>query len=181
MNFFGNRALSSQLLIAGCVLLLIAGCTAKAPVTKPDAATKEDPYDFKSEGNIPPLKRTEVVREADFEEVPLSEEEVLGEDVEISPEESVLAPPVPEEPTVPGFRVQVFATSDQETADAVREAARHKLGLPAYIEVVDELYKVRIGDCYDREEAEAVLQRCKDAGYGDSWIVETQVKAPEAP
>ena len=175
------RALISKLLIAGCILLLVAGCTAKPPVTRPAAATKDEPYDFKTEGNIPALKDADVVREADFEEVPLTEEEVLEEDVDISPEESVKAVHPPEIQTVPGFRVQLFATGNQETAEAVREAASLKLDLPAYVEIVEGLYKVRIGDCASREQAETMLQRCKDAGYGDAWIVETQVKAPVEP
>ena len=78
---------------------------------------------------------------------------------------------------VDGFRVQVFATGDEETAEAVREAAQEKMGIPVYVELVEGLYKVRIGDCATREAAEVLKQRCQEAGYGDAWIVETQVKA----
>lgn len=180
-NYHNIRVSISRLLMCGCILLLAAGCTARPPAQKPAAATKDEPYDFKAEGHIPPLEEAEVSREADFQEVPLTEEEVLGEDVDISPDESVSAVHPPEAQVVSGFRVQVFATGNQETAEAVREAARQKLGLPAYVEIVDGLYKVRIGDCSGREQAEAMLQRCKEAGYGDAWIVETMVKAPGRP
>jgi hypothetical protein len=176
-----NRGLVLRLLVCGCLLLLMAACTARPPAHRPAAATKDEPYDFTAEGNIPPLKDAEVIREADFEEVPVLEEEVLGEDVDISPEESVAGVHEAAVVQVPGFRVQVFATGSQETAEAVREAAELKLGLPVYSEIVEGLYKVRIGDCASREEAEALLQRCQAAGYGDAWIVETMVKASVAP
>ena len=173
-----NWVLISRLLIAVCIVVLVGACTARPPAQKPAAATKDEPYDFKSEGNIPPLKEADVVREADFEEVPVTEEEVLGEDVEISAEESVDAVHESEFVQVAGFRVQVFATGSEETAEAVREAAERKLGLPVYSEIVEGLYKVRIGDCVSREAAEALLQSCQAAGYGDAWIVEAMVQAP---
>jgi hypothetical protein len=173
-------ALVRPLLICGCVLILVlvGACTARPPVQKPPAATKDEPYDFKTEGNIPPLKDADVVREVDFEEVPVTEEDMQEEDVEISPGESVGAKLEPEFEQAPGFRVQVFATGNQETAEAVREAAHNKLGVAVYSELVEGLYKVRIGDCPDREQAERLLERCRAAGYGDAWIVETQVRVP---
>lgn len=157
--------------------LLICGCTVKKPMQKPQSATKDAPYRFEDEGKIPPVAESDAVEEADFEEVPLAEEEVFEEEMDIPPAEELIVEQAPPPETVDGFRVQVFATGDEETAEAVREAGQRKIGMPAYTELVDGLYKVRVGDCLTREDAETVLQRCKDAGYGDAWIVETRVLA----
>jgi hypothetical protein len=158
--------------------MLLCGCTAKKPMQKPQSATKDAPYLFEEEGKIPPVERSEMVEETDFEEVPLSEEEVFEEEMDIPPAEELVGEQVPAAEMLDGFRIQVFATGDEETAEAVREAGERKIGVPVYTEFVDGLYKVRVGNCLTREDAETLLERCKDAGYGDAWIVETRVFAP---
>lgn len=157
--------------------LLVCGCAAKKPMQKPQSATMEEPYQFEKEGEIPPLKGSDIVEEPDFEEVPVTEEEVIEEEMEIPPAEEIVAEEAPSVEMMDGFRIQVFATGNEETAEAVREAGERKLGVPVYTELVDGLYKVRVGDCRTREEAEALLKRCKDSGYGDAWIVEARVLA----
>jgi cell division septation protein DedD len=155
--------------------LIVFGCTAKKSMQKPQSATKDAPYQFKEEGKIPPVSETDAAEETDFEEVPLTEEEVFEEEMDIPPAEEPVIEPAPALEMMDGFRIQVFATGDEETAEAVREAGELKLGLPVYTEFVDGLYKIRVGNCPTREEAETLLKRCKDVGYGDAWIVETRV------
>ena len=75
--------------------LLLFGCTAKKPLQKPQSATKDAPYQFEDEGKIPAVKASDAREETDFEEVPLAEEEVFEEEMDIPPaEELVVGRPV---------------------------------------------------------------------------------------
>jgi cell division septation protein DedD len=172
-----SNRMKGLLVVLAALALVVCGCTAKRQMQKPESASKDAPYEFEKEGDIPPLEESEVVEEPDFEEVPLTEEEVFEEEMEIPPPEELAVEQAPPVEMTDGYRVQVFATGDEETAEAVREAGERKLGVPVYTEYVDGLYKVRVGDCLAREEADALLNRCRDAGYGDAWIVETRVLA----
>ena len=178
MSKFQSYRMSLLLAVLLSLGLLICGCTAKKQMQRPQSATKDAPYQFEEEGKIPPVTQSDAVEETDFEEVPLAEEEVFEEEMDIPPAEELVGEQVPPAEMMDGFRVQVFATGDEETAEAVREAGERKIGVPVFTEFVDGLYKVRAGNCLTREAAEAVLERCKDAGYGDAWIVETRVLAP---
>jgi hypothetical protein len=74
-----------------------------------------------------------------------------------------------------GFRVQVFATSELSKAREIRKKVVSELGLSAYIEYEDELYKVRVGNYTDRQKAEAARLSIIDI-YPECWIVRTTIK-----
>ena len=137
----------------------------QAPVER---GSEEEPYDLRQEGEIPASEPVEFdvdVEESAIEEAPLEvdEGEVRIDSTRVQP------------PTVDGFRIQVFASIDAEAAEKARAQAETRTGLATYIQVIDRMYKVRVGDCRTREAAEAVLQRVRDANYTDAWIVPSPV------
>jgi len=162
--------------------LFAAAFASCAPASQQRAkrGSQSQPYDFEKEGQIPPAPKN-VKEEADVEEMPVIEDTIEVEDAEAPPDTAPkpTSPPAGAAPkTVDGFRVQVFASQSQDVAEAARRTAAARLGIPAYLEFVDGLYKVRVGDCRTREEAEGVLATCRSVFYKDAWIVETQVRAP---
>jgi len=76
-----------------------------------------------------------------------------------------------------GWKVQVFSTSDYFLADSIYHEIRSKFG-DSTVEKVFNLpyYKIRIGNCATREEAERLLVRAQELGYRDAWVIRTQVK-----
>jgi len=77
---------------------------------------------------------------------------------------------------IDGYRVQVIASSYQDNADNVADQVRAAYpGTGVYVEHVQGLYKVRIGDYGDRAAAEAMRDRLRNAGYPDAWIVKEPV------
>ncbi|MCX7994494.1 MAG: SPOR domain-containing protein [candidate division WOR-3 bacterium] len=85
-------------------------------------------------------------------------------------------PATPSTPTsVYGFRVQIFASSTQKGASKVADDARGIFGGKVYIEHAPPYYKVRVGDCLTREEAEALKNLAISKGYRSAFIVETMV------
>lgn len=167
--------------IALAASTLALGCAGGRPASKPvqdDKAT----YRLESEGQVAldeSAIRREVDRVDEFEEAPVAESALPVEDVEVI-EPAVTAAPA-SSGSMPGYRVQIFASGSRTSAEAVRQAVASALDLSAYVEQVDGIYKVRVGDCPSRPEAEDVLQRCRRAGYSDAWIVSSSVvyKRPE--
>jgi len=147
------------------------------------------------EGKVPPLASTDVRKQADeeekYEDLPVTEEGVVVE--EFTPPAEQPVSPLPSVPvsaqtapnpagtardTMAGYRIQVFASGNDAAARSVKEAVEVAVGIPAYIELVEGVYKVRVGDCPSRPEAEALLEKCRAAGYGDAWIATTQILVP---
>jgi hypothetical protein len=180
-------------LIAG-LALAGAGC-ATMQKSPPSSRKSSEPYRVEKEGKVPPLSPSEVRKKADaeekFEDLPVVEEGVVVEEF-TPPQEPAVVPPstagaaaqtAPAQAdsprdTMAGYRIQVFASGNEAAARSVKEAVEVSVGVPAYLEFVDGVYKVRAGDCPSRPEAEALLAKCRAAGYGDAWIATTQIVVP---
>ncbi|MEO0128807.1 MAG: SPOR domain-containing protein [candidate division WOR-3 bacterium] len=87
--------------------------------------------------------------------------------------------PSPSPSTTPasiyGFRVQIFASSTQKGASKVADDARSLFGGKVYIEHTPPYYKVRIGDCLTKEEAESLKNLAINKGFRGAFVVETMI------
>jgi hypothetical protein len=185
---------NNKIIVVGAALAVLAlivlaaglsGCSPKKTAA-PEQATKDEPYDFEKEGTIPPAEETDVAPEADFEELPMEDDSVVAEDVEAPKDTTKAAPPPGGGPAgvsgkdgsfaVPVYRVQILATSSEQSATDLKNKVQKRLGFAAYVSFVDGMYKVRVGDSSTREEAEKVRRRCREAGYHDAWIVTDVLK-----
>lgn len=79
--------------------------------------------------------------------------------------------------TLPGYRVQIFASSEEPRAKEVAAEARSRLAEPVYVVYEAPLYKVRVGDCVTRGEADALKERAAAQGFDGAWVAETTVQA----
>ena len=162
---------------------LIAGC-ASAPrhttAAKPKRATESKPYDFRGEGTVPPASGDNTPVEPDVEEIPLSDGSLDVTEAEAPPRDTLQAPAVVDS-TTDGFRVQVFASADREVAENAARAAEQRLGVPAYTDLEDGMYKIRVGDYLARPDAEAALATMRSHYYPDAWIVPARVRVPRRP
>jgi len=85
--------------------------------------------------------------------------------------------PTPSAPpaSIYGFRVQIFASSTQKGASKVADDARSLFGGKVYIEHTPPYYKVRIGDCLTKEEAESLKNLAINKGFRGAFVVETMI------
>jgi hypothetical protein len=76
-----------------------------------------------------------------------------------------------------GWKVQVFSSSDFFLADSIYRQVQQKFQ-NVEVEKVFNLpyYKIRIGNCATREEAERLLARAQEMHYSDAWIIRTQIR-----
>ena len=160
----------------------LMGC---ATTTKQQAtrAADDKPYRLESEGQVPPPKSTAIRKEVDrvdvFEETPVEESVFVMEGVETVEELTITENMSDSIETGPGYRVQVFASGERDAARTFEMEVEVRMGVATYLEHLDGMYKVRVGDCRTREQAEELRDQCRRAGYTDAWIVSTDIKWPE--
>ncbi len=81
-----------------------------------------------------------------------------------------------------GYRVQLISTRDGEEARSVKRDAVLAFEENVYVAFDNPYYKVRIGDCSSRYEAEILQEKAVEKGFVEAWVVRTQVfTAPQQP
>lgn len=84
--------------------------------------------------------------------------------------------------TTPGFRIQVFATTDIDEANTVRDSLLSILATDSVYVVYDApYYKIRVGDFLSRPQGNALLKILTEHGYKDAWIVADRVSRNPLP
>lgn len=97
-------------------------------------------------------------------------------DSAIAPPETPTPSPVTEPELVPGFRVQIYSSSDIDEANALKTAAEGVFPAERFYIVYDPpIYKVRAGDFTSRHEADRFARVLREGGYNDAWIVPDRV------
>jgi hypothetical protein len=74
-----------------------------------------------------------------------------------------------------GFRVQLFSTRAEEEARATVQKAVSSFPENVYLMFDNPFYKVRLGDCPSRVDADSLQQRAIQQGYASAWIVRSHV------
>jgi hypothetical protein len=83
---------------------------------------------------------------------------------------------------VTGFRVQILATKNIETASLFEQEASERFGHldhKTYLIFEAPLYKIRLGDCKERPQAEELRDLAMQYGYRESFIVKTKIQVQE--
>ena len=80
---------------------------------------------------------------------------------------------------IEGYRVQVLVTRNTHSADTIRAVLSDKIDEDVYITYEVPYYKIRVGNCVDRKQAEELKLKLVELGYASAWIIRTRVKAPE--
>jgi cell division septation protein DedD len=76
-----------------------------------------------------------------------------------------------------GFRLQVFSASTRQAAEDARNQAKQKLSRDdIYIEFEPPYFKVRVGNCSTRKEAEKILEFAQKQGYETPFVVESHIQ-----
>jgi len=80
---------------------------------------------------------------------------------------------------VPGYRVQIGAMKSEEGAKGMVKACEGLIpGCKPHIVYEGNLYKIRIGDFTDKNEANKVREQLVKLGYTDCWVTPDMVEVP---
>jgi len=170
-----------QITAASALVALLSACGATAP-PKQNASRVEPAkggYDFKSEGQIPAPSGGSAKPEADVEEIAVTDTTLDVSEAD-APHDSTppVAPAAIVDSTSDGFRIQVFASADRDVAQNARNVAADRLGMPAYLDLDAGVYKVRVGDYRNRDDASAALPKVRGQFYPDAWVVPARINVP---
>ena len=83
---------------------------------------------------------------------------------------------------ITGFRVQILATKNIETASLFEQEASERFGHldhKTYLIFEAPLYKIRLGDCKERSKAEELRDLAMQYGYRESFIVKSKIQIQE--
>jgi hypothetical protein len=69
------------------------------------------------------------------------------------------------------FAVQVFASKSSQEASEFEQSVAPLFDEETTTDYKAPYYKVRIGNCANLEEAEALLEKVKDMGFRNAWLV----------
>jgi hypothetical protein len=75
-----------------------------------------------------------------------------------------------------GYRVQLIASPLKEEAESVAELAKGLFTEKVYLEYMEPLYRIRIGDFVRKDEAEKIRDKALELGYENAWIVESPIE-----
>ncbi len=158
---------------SGCFLVALlasgmGGCAARSRHHEPTATP------------LPPAVETTPPRERQPEPAGASREEL--ETVPPPPSVRPLTEGWLDEPPVPpanqttlGYRVQLFAGATYDAAVGVADRARGQFTDEVVIEYEAPLYKVRVGNCVTRHDADRIREQAIDLGYEGPFIAETMI------
>lgn len=74
-----------------------------------------------------------------------------------------------------GFRVQIISTTDEIAAREIRKEAILKQENDVYLIFDSPYYKVRVGNCLTRSEADELQDLLVKKGFLDAWVIRTKV------
>ena len=166
-----KKRFSALALALVAVALLGTGCAAHRPApkeTKHEATLNED-FDVSSLGiEKIPLPRTTT---AAGQKATSGQTAAAQDTIRRSESQLIL-----------GYRVQICATPDeQEARSYLHEALLKFPDQGVYLTFDSPYYKVRVGDCKSRFEAEELQKLVQKDGFPDAWVVRTKVYAnPQA-
>ena len=72
------------------------------------------------------------------------------------------------------YRIQIFESSVASIARAEARRFQNILGDTVYINFETPLYKLRIGNYYNRKNAEDAIESISKLGAKDAWIIRTK-------
>ena len=69
------------------------------------------------------------------------------------------------------FRIQIFESTESSIAKAEAKRFQNILGDTVYINFETPLYKLRIGNFYNRRQAEEAISAIENLGVKGSWVI----------
>lgn len=94
----------------------------------------------------------------------------------VSEKLETVTPDLPKE--VYGYRIQIGAFSDKTKAEVLREELQTNTSQPVYIEAADNLWKLHVGNCTTRNEADSLKEMLKSLGYS-GFVVKARIESGE--
>jgi len=174
-------------------IFLLSGCSSTKQVTTQDPDWQEAPEETEQPPVMieEPEEIQEPTKEPPFDPVEFADDGLLVPRQQISNRpviNNIESEPVSgnidsieselkfEELERQGYRIQIFSTSDNSVAKEVEQQASIEFSESVYVTYDPPYYKVRVGDCLEREKADNLRRKAVSIGYRDAWVVRDKIK-----
>ena len=172
----GDKLETTRLLRFGAAVMVIFGLIfSGCGSTKPDIS---EPVQSTQEGASGSAEQDTTI----FDPMELGDDGILVPRPEKPVEEPKVAEPAP--PPVeerweiqerPGYRVQIYASNINQSARDVESKASLQFSEEVHLTYDPPMYKVRVGDCLSKDEADKLRQKAVSIGYKDAWVVRDKI------
>ncbi len=79
-----------------------------------------------------------------------------------------------------GWKIQIISTKNFYEADSIQQRAKSLFPNEEVVSVFNSpYYKIRLGNCESRDEAERLLQSVKRKNLGSPWVIPSRIKVRE--
>ncbi len=159
------------LYLAIVLFLVLIGCTTTPPIvveTPPEEEINPAPQDESFDPLT--LKEKDIIPSESSGLEPYPVGGVAEGDEKSSPAMSLKE--------VQGYRVQIFVTGEEFEARAVEEEALLQFDESVYLIFDPPNYKIRVGNCLTRTQANDLREKAVKLGYRDAWVVRSKVLVP---
>jgi hypothetical protein len=133
-----------------------------------------------------PVEEVKFQYDESFDPLSLDDDDIVIAEASLTKKEIENKPVVIEEKIIPkemnGFRVQILGTKNIETASLFEQEATERfesLGHKTYLIFETPLYRIRVGDCKERSDAENLRDLANQYGYRDAFIVKCKIQVIE--
>ncbi|MBN1154283.1 SPOR domain-containing protein [candidate division KSB1 bacterium] len=151
------------------LLLFIGGCATTQKVTKEEAESDAKMSAIDESFNPAVLEDDEITINRKETEESSSNFDMSALDISDETEKP--------DKNVPGYRVQICAVADEMKAREIQQDAILKFLENVYLTFDSPYYKVRVGDCITRFEADMLQHSAIEKGFEDAWVVKTTVRS----
>ena len=133
-----------------------------------------------------PVEEAKPQYDESFDPLSLNDDDIIIADAAVLSSVAENPVNVVEEKSIPkeidGFRVQILATKNIETASLFEQEATERfesLEHKTYLIFEAPLYKIQIGDCKERSDAENLRDLAKQYGYREAFIRKCKIQFVE--
>jgi hypothetical protein len=153
--------------VVACVLLILQACGPSAETSRREGALENEEKLRSYEAGFDPTQYNPDVKAILEQELKKSS----------GTKETSVEPTTNESPEiVPGFRVQIFASTSIDEATKEKERAEELFSEERFYVIYDPpTYKIRGGDFVTRFEADRFLKQVIQSGFRDAWIVPDRI------
>jgi len=157
-----------KIIVISLFFCLLAGCTA-SKTTRTDQS--ERPVNNFYDESFDPLSLND-------DDIVINKEEEINLNESNKSDTNLNKETLINRKEVDGYRVQILATKNIETATLIQQKAKDQFAVMnynTYLIFETPLYRVRVGDALNRKQAETIRDVAKDYGYDEAFIVRSKV------
>jgi len=162
-----------KMIVLLLVCLMVFSCSSKKVIKTEQAPPQEDRGAVNE--SFDPL----VLKDDDLDVKKRTNSEVKS-DVDDSNTMNVEEAEIVEKEVI-GYRVQLCAVPNEENAREIQKEVILKMSESVYLIYDSPYYKIRIGDCLTRFDADKLQTLAVSKGFAEAWVVKTKVKILPKP